>query len=58
MRLGDSEAKEITASAHKITAVIPPWTKPTLNYLINRELPEDKIEVWCIVHCSKAYTAV
>ena len=48
-------ATEITPSAHKIMAVIAPWTKPFLAYQNRQELPADQNEARCIVRCSKAY---
>lgn len=48
-------ATEISPSTHLIMAVIAPWTKPFLNYLNRRELPEDHNEARYIVRRSKAY---
>jgi hypothetical protein len=40
--IGGSAIQE-TASAHEVMAVIAPWTKPLLAYLLRKELPEDPL---------------
>jgi hypothetical protein len=46
---------EETPSAHKVMAVIAPWTETFLAYLIRKELPKDQTEARRLVRQSKAY---
>ena len=52
--IGSSIIEE-TPSAHEVMAVIAPWTKPFLAYLLCQELPDDQTEARRIVRRSKAY---
>ncbi|KAK1647016.1 hypothetical protein QYE76_064821 [Lolium multiflorum] len=44
--------------AREVMAIIPAWTQPFLDYLIDRKLPEDEVLVRQIIRRARSYTIV
>ncbi|KAK1665080.1 hypothetical protein QYE76_053239 [Lolium multiflorum] len=44
--------------AKEVMAVIPAWTQPFLDYLIDRKLPEDEVHARQIIRRARSYTIV
>ncbi|KAK1604843.1 hypothetical protein QYE76_028516 [Lolium multiflorum] len=44
--------------AKEVMAIIPAWTQPFLDYLIDRKLPEDEVHARQIIRRARSYTIV
>lgn len=51
----DGSVIQEMATAQEVLAVIAPWTKKLLAYLLHKQLPEDKADARWIIRQSKAY---
>ena len=46
------------SSVHAIMVVIPPWTKPYLEYLKDKTLPDDEVLRRQVIRRAKSYTEI
>ena len=56
---GDNDDLDVSVKPSVVVlVVIPDWTQPYLAYLIDKELPEDKVLRRQVVRRAKAYTVI